>query len=81
MAYVRPGDPNSELINPRWTSRHAYILNAINRSERLKQHWTKVDFRPALMLSSCFYDPCLAGLVTQPRQRDLHRRDFPPSWG
>jgi hypothetical protein len=30
MAYVRPGDPNSELINPRWTSRHAHILNAIN---------------------------------------------------
>ncbi|MEN9203377.1 MAG: Ig-like domain-containing protein [Thermostichus sp. DG_1_6_bins_120] len=30
LAYVTPGDANSELINPRWTNRHATILNANN---------------------------------------------------
>ncbi|MFS8886036.1 Ig-like domain-containing protein [Synechococcus sp. H70.2] len=30
LAYVKPGDPNSELIAPRWTRRHATILNANN---------------------------------------------------
>ncbi|MFS8859438.1 Ig-like domain-containing protein [Synechococcus sp. H60.1] len=30
LAYVKPGDPKSELIDPRWTRRHATILNANN---------------------------------------------------
>ncbi len=30
LAYVTPGDGKSELLNPRWTSRHATILNANN---------------------------------------------------
>ncbi len=30
LAYVTPGDANSELLNPRWTGRHATILNVNN---------------------------------------------------
>ncbi|MGQ9837232.1 MAG: Ig-like domain-containing protein [Cyanobacteriota bacterium] len=33
LAYVTPGDANSELLNPRWTGRHATILNASNPTQ------------------------------------------------
>ncbi len=30
LSYVTPGDPDSELIDPQWTNRHAPIQNAVN---------------------------------------------------